>query len=273
MKGRGFMISLSKRILDAIEAYRKKDVDGTKKAHSSDKIKTSLEEHKTGAGAYIGEAVYGALDGIVTTFAVVAGVEGAKLPSGIVLILGFANLIGDGLSMGVGSYLSTKSQREYQKSERVREEWEIDNYPDGEIEEIKQIYRKKGFQGEDLDRAVGIITSNKNIWVDTMMVEELGIIEENGHPFYNGLSTFISFLIAGFIPLLFFVAALAVPSLGRYTFEMSVVLTGLTLFTVGSLRVLVTQTSWWKSGFEMLLVGGMAALGAYLVGYFLRGLA
>jgi VIT1/CCC1 family predicted Fe2+/Mn2+ transporter len=267
------MVSLSKRILDAIDAYRKKDVEGTKKAHTSDRIHRSLEEHKTGAGAYIGEAVYGALDGIVTTFAVVAGVEGARLPSGIVLILGFANLIGDGLSMGVGSYLSTKSQREYQKSERVREEWEIDNYPEGEKEEIRQIYRKKGFRGEDLDKAVEIITSDKDVWIETMMVEELGILEEDGHPFYNGLSTFISFIIAGFIPLLFFVAALAVPSLERHTFEMSVVLTGLTLFTVGSLRVMVTQTSWWRSGLEMLLVGGMAALGAYLVGYILRGLA
>jgi len=267
------MISLSKRILDAIEAYRKRDIEGTKKAHASDRIKSSLEEHKTGSGAYIGEAVYGALDGIVTTFAVVAGVEGARLPSGIVLILGFANLIGDGLSMGVGSYLSTKSRQEYQKSERIREKWEIDNYPDGEKEEIRQIYSKKGFKRGDLDRAVEIITSDKNVWVDTMMVEELGIIEDEGHPFFNGLSTFISFLIAGFIPLLFFVAALAVPDLERYSFEMSVVLTGLALFSVGSLRVLVTQTKWWKSGFEMLFVGGMAALGAYLVGYSLRGLA
>jgi VIT1/CCC1 family predicted Fe2+/Mn2+ transporter len=267
------MISLSRRILDAIDAYRKKDVDGTKKAHTSDRINKSLEEHKTGAGAYIGEAVYGALDGIVTTFAVVAGVEGAKLHSGIVLILGFANLIGDGLSMGVGSYLSTKSQREYQKSERIRERWEIEHYPEGEIEEIRQIYRKKGFRGEDLKKAVEIITSDKDIWVGTMMVEELGIIEEEGHPFFNGLSTFISFITVGFIPLLFFVMALAIPSLEGYTFQMSVLLTGLTLFAVGSLRVLVTGSRWWRSGIEMLVVGGMAALGAYLVGYFLRGLA
>jgi VIT1/CCC1 family predicted Fe2+/Mn2+ transporter len=267
------MISLSKRLLDAIDAYRRKDIDATKRAHQADKIKVSLEEHKTGAGAYIGEAVYGALDGIVTTFAVVAGVEGARLPSGIVLILGFANLVGDGLSMGVGSYLSTKSQREYEKSERIREQWEIENYPEGEKEEIRQIYRKKGFRGADLDRAVEIITSDKEIWVETMMVEELGILKEDNHPFFNGLSTFISFIIAGFVPLLFFVAALAVPGLGKYTFMMSVILTGLTLFAVGSLRVLVTQTRWWKSGLEMLIVGGAAALGAYLIGYFLRGLA
>ena len=256
-----------------MDAFRNKDVDAAKKAHTTDRIKSSIEEHQTTSGAYLSEAVYGALDGIVTTFAVVAGVEGAKLSSGVVLILGFANLIGDGLSMGVGSYLSTKSQKEYERSERIRERWEIENYPEGEIEEIRQIYRKKGFEGEDLDRAVDIITSNKDVWIETMMVEELGILEENSHPFYNGLSTFISFLAVGFIPLLFFVASLAIPSLERHTFMMSLILTGLTLFIVGSLRVLVTRTKWWKSGIEMLLVGGSAALGAYLVGYFLRGLA
>lgn len=267
------MYSLSKRILEAIEAYRKKDIVASKKAHTPERIKAAAEEHKTQSGAYIGEAVYGALDGIVTTFAVVAGVEGARLSSGIVLILGFANLIGDGLSMGVGSYLSTKSKREYERSERERERWEIENYPEGEREEIREIYEKKGFAGKDLDRAVEIITSDKKIWIDTMMQEELGIIEETGHPFFNGLSTFISFLVAGFIPLLFFVMALAIPSLQQYTFSMSVFLTGLTLFVVGSLRVLVTQASWWRSGLEMLFVGGAAALGAYLVGYILRGLA
>ncbi len=267
------MYSLSKRLLDALEAYRKKDARASKKAHSADRIKAAFEEHKTETGAYIGEAVYGALDGIVTTFAVVAGVEGARLSSGIVLILGFANLIGDGLSMGVGSYLSTKSRREYERSERERERWEVENYPDGEKEEIKEIYKRKGFTGHDLERAVEIITSDKEIWIETMMQEELGILEESGHPFFNGLSTFISFMVAGFIPLLFFVLALAIPSLEQYTFSMSVVLTGLTLFAVGSIRVMVTRTNWWRSGLEMLTVGGAAALGAYLVGYILRGLA
>jgi vacuolar iron transporter family protein len=268
------MFSLSKRLTEAIAAYRKKDVLATKKAHTPDAIKQASEEkHSTESGAYIGEAVYGALDGIVTTFAVVAGVAGAKLSAGVVLILGFANLIGDGLSMGVGSYLSTKSRRQYEQSERERELWEIENYPEGEIHEIREIYRRKGFEGKDLDRAVEIITSNKQVWLETMMNEELGIISEDSHPFFNGLSTFISFMVVGFIPLLFFVLALAIPSLTPYSFTMSVILTAVTLFVVGSLRVLVTQSRWFRSGVEMLLVGGAAALGSYLVGYFLQGLA
>jgi VIT1/CCC1 family predicted Fe2+/Mn2+ transporter len=266
------MNSISKRISDAISAYRNKDLAATRRAHTPDAIRRANEPHRTESGAYIGEAVYGALDGIVTTFAVVAGVAGANLSAGVVLVLGFANLIGDGLSMGVGSYLSTKSKREYQQSERERERWEVENYPEGEIHEIREIYSRKGFQGDDLDRAVAVITSDKDIWVETMMNEELGILEEDGHPFFNGLSTFLSFLVAGFIPLLFFVIGLAFPEMAKYSFQISVILTAVTLFAVGSLRVLVTQTNWWKSGFEMLIVGGAAAGAAYLVGYFLQGL-
>jgi vacuolar iron transporter family protein len=267
------MISLSERLLQAARAFKKKDIEASKKAHSPEAIRNAAEPHRTGSGAYIGEAVYGALDGVVTTFAVVAGVAGAKLAAGVVLIMGFANLVGDGLSMGVGSYLSTKSKREYQQSERDREYWEVENYPEGEIHEIREIYRRKGFAGEDLERAVKVITSNKDIWVETMMNEELGIIKEEGHPFFSGLSTSLAFIVAGFIPLLFFVLALAVPSISGYSFQMSVLLTAITLFAVGSLKVLITQTSWWKSGLEMLLVGGATAIGAYLVGYLLQGLA
>ncbi len=267
------MFSFSKRISQAIGAFKKQDTEASKKIHSPEAIRQAMEMHKTETGAYIGEAVYGALDGVVTTFAVVAGVAGAKLSAGVVLILGFANLVGDGLSMAVGSYLSTKSRREYQQSERQREYWEVENYPEGEAHEVREIYRKKGFEGEDLDRAVKVITANKDIWVETMMNEELGIIEEEGHPFFNGLSTFIAFIVAGFVPLLSYVLGLASPGITQFSFEISILLTAITLFAVGSLKVLVTQTVWWKSGAEMLLVGGATALGAYLVGYLLQGLA
>jgi vacuolar iron transporter family protein len=267
------MFSISERLSRAAEAFKKKDIEATKRAHTPEAIKSAAEPHQSASGAYIGEAVYGALDGVVTTFAVVAGVAGAKLTAGVVLVLGFANLIGDGLSMGVGSYLSSKSKKEYQASERARERWEVENYPEGEIHEVREIYRRKGFEGDDLERAVKVITSNKDIWVETMMNEELGIIEEEGHPFISGVSTFLAFIVAGFVPLLFFVLALAVPSMSRFSFGMSIALTAVTLFVVGSLKVMITRTTWWKSGLEMLLVGGATALGAYIVGYLLQGLA
>ncbi len=267
------MFSLNQRIFQAINAFRDRDTKASQKAHSPEAIKAAMEPHSTGSGAYISEAVYGALDGVVTTFAVVAGVAGAKLSAGVVLILGFANLVGDGLSMAVGSYLSTKSRHEYETSERNRERWEVENYPEGEIQEIREIYARKGFNGDDLDRAVQVIPSNKDVWVETMMNEELGIIKEEGHPFFNGLSTFLAFIIAGFVPLMSFVLGLAFPNISGISFEISLTLTAVTLFVVGSLKVLVTKTNWWRSGLEMLLVGGATALGAYFVGYLLQGLA
>ena len=122
--------------------------------------------------------VYGATDGAVTTFAVVAGVIGASLSPSIVLILGFANLFADGLSMAVGNYLAAKTRLEYIEKARRREEWEIDNIVEQEKQEIREIYTKKGFKEELLEEIVRIITSRRKVWVDTMMKEELGLIED-----------------------------------------------------------------------------------------------
>ena len=122
---------------------------------------------------YIAEFVYGAIDGSVTTFAVVAGSEGAHFDLGVVLILGIANLLADGFSMSVGSYLSAKSEKEqYEKHKRI-EYWEVDNLPEIEKEEIREIYQAKGFEGEILEKIVEVITANKDRWVDIMMKEEL----------------------------------------------------------------------------------------------------
>ncbi|OGD49565.1 hypothetical protein A3B59_03395 [Candidatus Beckwithbacteria bacterium RIFCSPLOWO2_01_FULL_49_47] len=213
------------------------------------------------------DVVYGANDGIVTTFAVVAGVAGARLSPAIVLILGFANLLADGLAMAIGNYLGTKSELEYIKRERKMEEWEVDHLPDLEKKEVEAIMAKKGFKGQDLKKAVAIITADKKVWVDCMMVEELGLIaEDDASPVKNGLATFIAFSVAGLFPLLPYVFARLSP---LSPFDLSIIFTALALFTVGSLRTLVTRRHPLRSGIEMLLVGAIAALAAYLVGYFI----
>src|SRR3972149_1785745 len=107
--------------------------------------------------------------GIVTTFAVVAGVAGANLPLPTVLILGFANLLADGLAMGLGNYLGIKSEVDYIRRERRLENWETAHSPSLERKEIEAIYRRKGFKGKELQRVVEVITGNKKVWVDTMM--------------------------------------------------------------------------------------------------------
>lgn len=131
--------------------------------------------HQRRAGTYINDLVYGANDGIITTFAVVAGATGASLPPLVVIILGFANLVADGISMGASNYLGTKSELDYQRAQRQKEEWEIDHLRNLEIQEIEDIYRERGFTGKDLERAVALTIVDRGKWVDVMMRDELGI--------------------------------------------------------------------------------------------------
>lgn len=218
--------------------------------------------HPTTGGTYIKDIVYGANDGIITTFAVVAGVAGASLSPQIVLILGFANLLADGLAMGLGNYLGTKSELEYIKRERATEEWEVDHIPDLEEKEIKTIMKKKGYQGKDLTQIVKLITSNKKVWVDTMMIDELGLLPDNhASPVKNGIATFFSFAIAGLFPLLPYLFFLPT------AFNIAIILTAIALFTVGALRTHITRKPPLIAGLEMLLVGAIAAIAAYTTGY------
>lgn len=267
---------MATRLRDAQNAHKSLDLEASRRAHSDLAIKQSLEEpiiHDVVKGQYIGDVVYGAIDGIVTTFAVVSGVAGAQLSAGIVLILGFANLFADGLSMAVGNYLGTKSEVEYKERERYREEWEVEHMPEDEQEEIRQIYSRKGFTGKLLDQVVRAITKDKKLWVDTMLLEELHIMPEQASPLKAGMFTFLSFVAAGFLPLLPYVLAYAIPFFNEHAYVISVLLTFVTIFAVGSMRVYVTGKRWWTSGLEMLLVGGITAVIAYLIGYLLKGLA
>ncbi|MDZ4229821.1 MAG: VIT1/CCC1 transporter family protein, partial [Candidatus Veblenbacteria bacterium] len=159
--------------------------------------------HRTGVGGYLRDFVYGANDGIITTFAVVAGVAGADLSATVVIILGFANLFADGFSMAMSNYLGEKSNRDFVATERGREEWEVERLPEEEREEIRKMYRTKGFVGETLELVVATITANKKLWVDEMMVGEHGMVPTNGasQPWKNAATTFSAFVLAGFVPM------------------------------------------------------------------------
>lgn len=260
---------LTRSLDKAREAYKAGDKKASIAAHNGQIA--AREEHKKG-GEYLKSAIYGGLDGIITTFAVVAGVAGASLSSGVVLILGFANLFADGLSMAIGDYLSTKSEQEYHKAERKREQWEADNYPEGEKLELVELYSQKGIPAADAKKMVDIVSKHKKAWIDIMMVEELGILESDESPLKNALVTFASFCLFGFIPLAAFVLSSLLP-LGEKLFLAASVLTGLTLFTLGALKTRFTGRSWFISGIEMLIVGGIAASAAYGIGALLGGLA
>ncbi|MFZ5390965.1 MAG: VIT1/CCC1 transporter family protein [Patescibacteria group bacterium] len=226
--------------------------------------------HNLLAGGYLRDLVYGANDGIITTFAVVAGVAGAELSATIVLVMGAANLLADGFSMSSGNYLSEKSNREYVTSELKKEEWEIEHLPEEEKKEIREIYQAKGLSGQVLEEVVKTITADKKLWAKEMLINELGLLpnEEKVKPLATASVTFVAFVVAGTVPLLPYIFKFPV-----YTsFVWAIVFTGLALFVVGSLRALLTEKKWWLSGLEMLIIGAMAASVAYIVGAFLAGL-
>jgi len=207
-------------------------------------IKNNSESSKS---SYLSDFVYGGIDGSVTTFAVVAGVVGASLSPSIVLILGFANLFADGFSMAVGNYLSTKSKREYIEKIRKAEEVSVRRIPGEEREEIREIFKEKGFFGRQLEDAVKIITGNKKIWVDTMMKDEFGMLEEEKSPIRGALVTFIAFNLIGFIPLLAYVLSYLFLYLREQTFLLSIIFTSCAFFIVGSVKGKIVDKKWYLS--------------------------
>jgi VIT1/CCC1 family predicted Fe2+/Mn2+ transporter len=214
---------------------------------------------------YLGEFVYGGIDGCVTTFAVVAGAVGAGLDSAIIIILGFANLLADGFAMSVGAYLSTKSNIDYYNRYKKIEYWEVDNMPEKEKEEVREIYEAKGFEGALLDKVVEVITADKDRWVEVMMKEELEMQGEMKSPFKVGLATYLSFLLVGIIPLIVYVWDYVSEFPGS-VFLTSSILTGLSFISIGFLKSYVTHTSRTKGIIETLILGVLAALVAYFVG-------
>lgn len=233
------------------------------KLHKKDGLKAKWED-------YIGEFVYGGIDGSVTTFAVVAGSAGANLDSSIVIILGFANLIADGFAMSVGSYLSNKSEQEnYDKHKRI-EYWEVDHLPEKEREEIREIYQEKGFEGELLEQVVDVITADKDRWVDVMMKEELNMMESEKSPFAMGLMTFVSFVLVGIIPLIVYLWDYYSEDATENLFLGSIILTSFAFIGIGWLKSYVAETSRIRSIFETLFLGAAAAVLSYYVGSILE---
>lgn len=264
---------MTDRLEQAQRAYAEGDYEASAAAHDPQRIREAAEEHGSTGHQYIGDLVYGGLDGIITTFAVVSGVAGASLSTAVVLILGLANLFADGLSMAVGAYLSSKSEREYYEREREREAWEVENFPEGERVELIEIYREKGYSQADADNLVEIQTRSDARWVDAMMIHELGMLPDERKPLLSGLATLIAFVVAGAVPLLvYLLGGQMLAGQPETAFALAALLSGVALFGLGAAKVLITERNWMRAGLEMLIVGGLAGAVAYLVGYLLRSL-
>lgn len=222
------------------------------------------EKHSRGLGGYIKDIVYGANDGIITTFAVVAGTIGASLDPKIILILGFSNLIADGFSMAASNFLGNRSEHALFQTEEKREYDEIEKMPDIERKEVYTIFLERGFTDTQSTQLTSLVSSNKHFWADFMMRYELGFAPENGtSELMSATMTFTAFVLAGSLPLFPFIFF----NFGDQTFLFSIIFTGLALFSVGAARRIFTHKNFLISGLEMLVVGSIAAAVAYVIGY------
>lgn len=232
--------------------------------HSPDAIQQRLDrgpKHN-----YLRDWIYGGIDGAVTTLAVVTGVAGAQLSGWIILALGFANLFADGFSMAASNYLGTRSEQDDWRRLQAIENRHIELAPEGEREEVRQIFARKGFAGEELARIVELITSDRERWVQTMLMDEYGLPHAVRSPWIAAVCTFTAFLICGLAPLIPYLFG------SEHSFRLSVVLTGIIFFAIGSVKSRWSTSSWWYSGLATLMVGAIAASLAYFTGVVIKRL-
>jgi VIT1/CCC1 family predicted Fe2+/Mn2+ transporter len=244
---------------------KKASLEALHREHQPDAIKKRLD--RKNKPQTISDAILGGIDGCVTTFAIVAGAVGAGFSASVALIMGFANLIADGFSMAVSNYEAIKVQREHREELRRMEEEHIDRVPAGEREEIRQVYRRKGFSGDILETIVSTISQDRQLWIETMLTEEHGLQKIDLNPTRSAAVTFSAFLLAGSIPLL----PLLFAGLGiQRQFLLSALLAGAVFFSIGMLKSLAFAKPLLRAGLATLLTGGAAASLAYLTGYFLH---
>ncbi|CAM4324839.1 VIT1/CCC1 transporter family protein [Vreelandella rituensis] len=215
------------------------------------------------------DAVLGGIDGCVTTFAVVSGAFGAGFSPQVALVLGFANLLADGFSMAVSNYEAGQAQLAQIASAERTERQHISLVPEGEREEIRQLFRAKGFEGKQLEQVVEVLCRDPDVWVTTMLHEEYGLSAAGLNPLRAALATFAAFLAVGILPLIPY----ALPGLGITTqFLTSLGLAGGVFLGIGMLKSAVYGLPAWRSGLRTLFMGTAAAGLAFATGYLAQGL-
>lgn len=251
-------------------------MDKNKKEYSREDLEKHIhDEHRLSPiSEYLREIVYGGIDGIVTTFAVVAGFTGASAGASTakysivaVLLFGLANLFADGASMGLGNFLSIRSDKKIYRNARKKEFNEVQNNREEEIEETIFLLQEKGFNKEDAEKLTELYQKNDEFWTDFMMQYELEIDNpENENPVLTGFATFVSFVVFGFIPLTPYLFLTDV----QQAFVGSMIATFIALVSLGVIRVVSTKEKPFGAITEMVLIGGTSAVIAYIVGLFFR---
>ena len=224
------------------------------------------EQVHAAGGRSIRDLMLGLNDGLVASFAVTSGVSGAFMSSSVVIMAGLAEMLGGAVAMGLAAFASARAQIEFYQSEIERERDEISRWPEREREEVRVIYRNKGFAGNLLEQIVAHITAEPERWSNVMMREELGFTGEFDPPLGSGLTVGLSYLSGALIPVLPYL--FLAPGVGTMA---SALVTVMVLFAVGSAKTVITARSWWRSGLESMATGAAAAAVTYAAGTLFGG--
>lgn len=221
-----------------------------------------LQEEHGGTASRLREFILGGQDGLVNVLGIILGVAAATSDVRIVIIAGLAATFAESISMAAVAYTSSKAEIDYYQSQLQKEKEWIEKHPKDERAEVYEVYYRKGFRGKLLQQIVKKITSDKKVWLDFMMTEELNLEKPAADkPTQDALVVGGSALVGSLIPLLPFVflgIQTAVPA--------SVAISLAALFAAGYIKAQKTVGTPWREGLEMMFIGGLAAAVGYGIG-------
>lgn len=221
-------------------------------------------------GELIRQITFGMNDGVVSIFALLAGLAGAGQEPKIILVTLVAASVAGALSMAAGEFISAKSEADYYNHEIEQESLEIKLCPEIEKEELRKIYQEKGFEGELLDQVINHLMKNKDTWIREMVIDELGVTElEHESDIKSALIIFVAFVLGACFPTLPYVFLIKFNLDPMILFKTATIVTVGGLFLAGALKKFVTGVNWLKSGAEMLAVGFFAFSISYIIGLFI----
>lgn len=224
--------------------------------------------HQVHTGGWLGDAIYGANDGLGAVFGTVSTMAGITTHSGNskeVLLAGIACMLASALSMGGGAYLATKAEAEVHESELERERHEIEMDPEHEREELELMYQLKGFTEEEAKILSNRLTQDPEHFLATMAAEELGLsMQHPPNPITSAISGTLATAVGAFLPLIPFFFIKGMPAV-----VWSGIISLVAHFGIGAAKTLVTGRSWFASGMEMTIVGVIMAVITYLIGLLL----
>lgn len=219
-----------------------------------------------GAGKLIESVILGGQDGLVNVLGIILGIAAATSDSRIVIIAGIAATFAESISMAAVAFTSQKASKQFYESQRELELKKIQEMPEQQKQKIRQVFEKKGFKGKDLEHVVGVVSLNKQAWLETILSEELKLLPFSEiDPKKSAIVVGFSSVIGSFFPLIpFFLFNV------QTAFFLAIIFSIIVLFVAGALKARFTIGDWKKNGIEMAAIGLLAAISGYLIGILLK---